>query len=272
MQHHDITSGFQQVTQSASEQFFLEFLDRADTLAFVKEAQGHMRTLLDVRPGQRILDVGCGLGHEAQRIARLVGPGGAVVGVDKSAALVAEAQRRSKLLDLPLTFETGDALALDFANNTFDHCRMERVLMFLADASQAIAEMVRVVRPGGHIALFEFDLDAFMINGGDKVLTRRIVHLLADSMPIGQLGRCLPYLLREAGLVEVTSVPLLCEHPFVHFQGVFGGTVSQAVAAGELSQAEADAWWNDLNNAVTTGSFYAAMPGFVVAAQKQGRS
>mgnify|MGYP001356985737 CR=1 FL=1 len=272
MQHHDITSGFQQVTQRSSEQFFLDFLDRADTLAFVKAAQGHMRALLNIQTGQRILDVGCGLGHEAQRIARLVGPGGAVVGVDKSEALVTEAQRRSELLDLPLAFETGDALALDFANDTFDHCRMERVLMFLADASQAIAEMARVVRPGGRIALFEFDLDAFMINGADKWLTRRIVHLFADSMPNGQLGRRLPALLREAGLTEVTSVPLLCEHPFVHFQGVFAGSVSKAVAAGDLTQAEADAWWEDLNNAMTASSFYAAMPGFVVAAKKQSPS
>ncbi|RIK40949.1 MAG: hypothetical protein DCC55_13395 [Chloroflexi bacterium] len=177
-----------------------------------------------------------------------------------------------ELLDLPLTFETGDALALDFANNTFDHCRMERVLMFIADASQAIAEMVRVVRPGGRIALFEFDLDAFMINGGDKMLTRRIVHLFADSMPNGQLGRRLPFLLREAGLTEVISVPLLCEHPFVHFQGVFAGTVSKAVAASDLSPAEADAWWGDLNNAMTTSSFYAAMPGYVVAGLKQSPS
>lgn len=78
MQHQDITAGFQRATQRGGEQFFLEFLDRADTLAFVKAAQGHMRALLNIQTGQRILDVGCGLGHEAQRIARLVGPGGAV--------------------------------------------------------------------------------------------------------------------------------------------------------------------------------------------------
>lgn len=125
-----------------------------------------------------------------------------------------------------------------------------------------------MLRPGGRIVLFEFDLDALVINGSNKALTRRIVHLFTDSMPSGLLGRQLLILLREAGLVDVTAIPMVCEHPFDQLQSVIAGAVSRAQVTGLLAAGDAETWWRDLDRAVHTQRFYAAMPGFVAAGQK----
>ena len=57
-------------------------------------------------------------------------------------------------------FEVGDAQALRFADGAFDAVRTERMLMHVPDADRAFAEMVRVLRPGGRLAVFDFELSA----------------------------------------------------------------------------------------------------------------
>ena len=264
----DITTGFQNVAQTEDPHFYINLLDVAEELDFVRESKRHMLALLNVQAGQAILDIGCGVGHEAQRLARLVGTYGRVVGVDRNEPLLAEARRRAAGLDLPLDYLLGDGHALDFHVASFDACRAERVFMYLADPVQTLGEMIRVVRPGGRILIYDFDLEAFMVHGADHDITRRLVRLLADSMPNGWMGRRLPALFREAGLVEITVRTGIADHPFPHFKRIFGGIVDKAQATGMVSTIEAAAWWQALAQADQAGSFFAAVPSFIVCGQK----
>lgn len=103
----------------------------------------------------RLLDVGCGVGitpcHAAQT------RGCHVVAVDLSARMLDWARRRARRLRLErqLAFATADAMQLPFADDSFDAVICESVLAFVPDPGRALAEYVRVTRPGGYVGLTE---------------------------------------------------------------------------------------------------------------------
>jgi ubiquinone/menaquinone biosynthesis C-methylase UbiE len=187
--------------------FFVRFVDAANEMASVRACKRRMEALLQPRVGQRILDLGCGTGDDARALARLVAPGGRVVGVDNSEAMLAEARRRAVGLSLSLEYRLSDAQRLDLPDETFDGCRTERTFMHLEAPEQALAEMVRVARPGGKVVVFDFDWDTLLVDHPDPSLTRRILDLMADSLRNGRIGRRLPGMFEEAGLGEISIAP-----------------------------------------------------------------
>jgi ubiquinone/menaquinone biosynthesis C-methylase UbiE len=143
--------GFADVDRNADPQFYLRALDRRAGRGY--EIRQQTYALLDVREGQQLLDIGCGTGEAVRELARRVGNAGRVVGVDKSETMIGEARRRVEGTDLPCEYRLGDVYQLDFADNTFDGCRAERVFPHLDDPLRALAEMCRVTRPGGTSSL-----------------------------------------------------------------------------------------------------------------------
>lgn len=111
-----------------------------------------------LRPGMTVLDVGCGPATITTDLARRVTPG-RVLGIDASTEVVAEA-RRSLDPTVPVDLEVGDVMALAAADGTFDVAHAHQVLQHLADPVAALAEMARVVRPGGIIAVRDSDYGA----------------------------------------------------------------------------------------------------------------
>lgn len=109
-----------------------------------------------LRPGMRVLDIGCGSGGVALAAAALVGPSGSVLGVDPSQARLDEARRL-----------VGDAANVEFRQASFPSTGLEPdgfdfvysqfVLEYLPDPRAALAEMVRTARPGGTVAVTDID-------------------------------------------------------------------------------------------------------------------
>jgi len=248
--------------------FFIRVLDVANREPSIQACKRWMLRLLDVKCGQHILDVGCGVGEDAFALARLVGASGQVTGLDISAAMLAEARRRAAQHRVSVQFLLGDAHHLDFPAATFDACRAERVLMYLEDPRQALAEMVRVTRPGGRVVVWEPDNEGVSVDHPDVTLTRRVVRLLCDAIRQGRIGRQLLGLFRDVGLVDVAVLPHTVMVPFEIFRHLFSGTVQQAAQAGVLSPQEVALWWRPLEQAAATQRFFAAMGGFIVSGRK----
>jgi ubiquinone/menaquinone biosynthesis C-methylase UbiE len=153
---------------------------------------------------------------------------------------------------------------MEFPAHAFDVCRTERVLMYLDQPEQALDGTVRVVRPGGALLCFELDYEGIIVDASDQVFTRRLGRLLADSAPSPWIGRQLPRLFREQGLQAITVIPHMILTPYAMYRRVVGGTIAQAVRAGQLSSTEVDTWWRDLEQAEAAGHFFAGFLGFLV--------
>jgi len=201
-------------------------------------------------------------------MARLVGSTGRVVGVDISETMIDEARRRTGSLGLPVEFEVGDCQELAFDDATFDACRSERMLMHVPDAELALAEMVRVTRPGGRVSVFDFDWDTMVIDSPDRGVTRAVVRSFSDSMKTGWIGRRLPGMFRTAGLTDVSVVPRVILVHYEFFEMLLGGHLSRAQHDGSVSPRDAERWWDGLREVQRQGNFLAGFTAFIVAGTK----
>jgi len=251
--------------------FALRFFDAGNRLPGIRAVKPVMLDQMRLHRGQRVLEVGCGTGDDVRTIARRVGPDGSVLGVDTSPLVVAEAARRSQGRNLPVDFRVGDAVALDLPEAAFDRCRAERLLMHAqGEPAEMVDGMIRVLRPGGRLVAFELDWDTLAIDGAEQAVTRRIVRSYSDGVANGCVGRTLPRLLRDAGLIDVLTIPHAVEIPFDFFGWVLSGHLDAAIAAGSFTPAELIGWWDQIDAAHARGRFYAAILGFVVAGSKPG--
>jgi demethylmenaquinone methyltransferase/2-methoxy-6-polyprenyl-1,4-benzoquinol methylase len=139
---------------------FDRIADRYDLMNSVMTAGMHHRwreraaDLARVGPGDAALDVCCGTGDLALALARRVGPAGRVVGLDFSAPMLALA--RAKASDVPFVeWLQGNALELPFADGQFDAATVGFGARNVVDLQRGIAEMARVVRPGGRVVILE---------------------------------------------------------------------------------------------------------------------
>jgi ubiquinone/menaquinone biosynthesis C-methylase UbiE len=113
----------------------------------------------DVRAGQRVLDVACGQGNAAIAAARRFAE---VTGVDYAASLLAQGRERAEAEHLPVEFTEGDAEQLPFPHASFDATLSTVGVMFAPDQERAAAELVRVTRAGGTIALASWTPDGLV--------------------------------------------------------------------------------------------------------------
>ena len=150
--------------------------------------------------GQRLLDVGCGLGDAARALAADLGLAGEIVGVDASAEMIAGARSRARAARCRIRFAVGDACALDEPDDSFDVVRSERTLQWLTSPEAAVAEMVRVLRPGGLLSLADTDWSTFEIDVGDDDLATRVRDAMrTERGRPSNIGRRLADLVQDLG-------------------------------------------------------------------------
>ncbi len=128
-----------------------------------------------LRAGIGLLDVGCGPGTITLDLAGRVAPG-RVVGIDASAAVIEKARALVTDGDLPsVTFEVGDLFDLPFDDDSFDVVHAHQVLQHVGDPLAALAEMRRVCRPGGVVAVRDSDYPGMRYFPDDSELERALL-------------------------------------------------------------------------------------------------
>jgi len=169
-----------------------EYLQR--TAELVQQPKQRTYELMHIQPGSKVVDVGCGPGTDTIALAHLVGPTGQVVGIDFNATFLAQADERADQAGVRtwVTHQHADATNLPFEANTFDACRSERLLQHLPHPEQAVAEMVRITRPGGWLVIADADWGTLSIDTSEIAIERRLVRLEADMHTIARSKKIEP--------------------------------------------------------------------------------
>jgi SAM-dependent methyltransferase len=168
---------------------------------------GYLLPLL--RPGMRLLDVGCGPGTITMDLAELVGPQGRVTALERTADALDLARDEAEQRGVDnIDFVVGNVLALDLPDGSFDVVHAHQVLQHVDDPVQALREMARATRTGGIVAARDSDYSAFTWFPEVPELDRWLEVYLAvarsnDAEP--EAGRRLLSWAHSAGLTDVTA-------------------------------------------------------------------
>lgn len=226
---------------------------------------------LQLRSGEKVLDVGCGTGLLAYDMAQLVGPEGSVTGIDLSDDMLAFARKRCD--DVPqVSFQTGNCTALAAETAQFDAVVCTQVLLYVAEVEKALAEFHRVLKPGGRLAILETDWRGSVLNSHDDAFTRRILKAWETAMASPNLPPSLGRRLREAGFVSrrVEAIPILNTSfsPGNFSYSMAKGFARYAARQGDITEAESSAWLADLEARESKDAYFFCVNRFLFTAVK----
>lgn len=172
---------------------------------------------LGTSPGRRWVDVGCGSGAFTELVVQRCAPKEAL-GVDPSDGQLAFARTRpaARLAE----FRHGDAMALPYADDSFDVAVMALVLFFVPDPAKGVAEMVRVVRPGGLVAAYLWDFAAGGFPFASVQAEMRAMGMAPLLPPSVQASRMdvLRDLWTKAGLIAIECRAITVSRSFASFE------------------------------------------------------
>jgi SAM-dependent methyltransferase len=258
-----------QVDRTENPRFFVNLLDatRAQLLERARKSPVEFFAPLAPRPGLNLLDVGCGTGDFLRLLAPLVSPGKAV-GVDLSETMINEATQRSEAGVSNLLFRVGSVLELPFANCQFDRIIATQLLLHVPDPWKALAEMNRVLAPGGMISVTEIDWGTLVVECTNRELSRRFTELSCNELRNGLIVRELPGRLRDLGFNQILILPEVevAQDLDAFHRWFVEPSLSHFTRIGAFSPAEADWFRDDLKERSKRGQYFSSRTYYSIVA------
>ncbi len=227
--------------------------------------------VLELRPGERVLDIGSGPGLLAHEMATRVGAAGRVSGLDLSESMLALS--RARCAELPwVDFRAGDATELPFPDGEFDVAVSTQVYEYVADVDAALRDAHRVLRPGGRLLVVDTDWDSIVWDSGSPARMNQILDAWSEHLVDPHLPRTLRSRLQRAGFrVERCQViPLLNPDfdPDTYSHGLMGIIATFVVGRRGVSAADAAGWLEDLRTRGERGSYFFSLNRYLFLAVK----
>jgi arsenite methyltransferase len=238
-------------------------------------AQRHRTlTALEPREGERILDVGAGPGLLVADLAAVVGHTGHVTGVEISDSMLALARRRidSGAVADRVTLVQGDAAELPFPDASFDAATSTQVYEYLPDVDHALAELYRVLRPGGRVLVLDTDWASIVWNATDQARMDRVVAAYVERFADPHLPRSLSRRLRAAGfrIRRRDTLALLNPEydPGSYSVTNIGSIGDYVTGGGRITLDEVQAWQRDLAQLGAEGRYFFSLNRYLFLADK----
>ena len=236
----------------------------------VKQRQQTLERLA-LQSGEKVFDIGCGVGFLAHELALKVGESGKVVGIDQNPEMIRHSQQRCEGLP-QIEFNEGDASQLPAEDQAFDAVSCTQVLLYVKDVSKVLTEMRRILKPGGRLVIVETDWRGVVLNSADDALTKNIFSAWDSAVPSPNLPVHLGPLLKKHGFsnIQVEAVPILnTEYSPSNFShGMLDWITKNAEKKGVLNKEQRKAFLADLEERERSGSYFFCVNRFLFSAKK----
>lgn len=230
---------------------------------------------LALNAGESILDAGCGTGLLLELEAKAVGPAGRAEGVDFSDDMLDVARARCAAL-AQVKLQQGSVEKLEFESDSFDALSCTQTLLYVKRLQIALAEMYRVLKPGGRIAIVETDWSGAILTSSDQPLTRKIFDAWDKAVVNPNLPKRLKPLLSSLGFgaIRVQAIPVLnASYSEACFSaGMLDNFASTALKQKIISARESEQWLSDIAELAQRDAYLFCVNRFLFSAVKQGQS
>lgn len=227
--------------------------------------------LLDLQPGERVIDIGSGPGFLSETMAERVGPDGAVHGIDVSPDLIALSQSRNP--PPQLTYAEEDALALSAGDASFDTVVSTQVAEYIPDTEGLLSEIFRVLRPGGRVLVMTTDWDCVAWHSDNPERMIAMMKAWEGHCAHSRLPRVLAAKMQTAGF----DAPQITTHPIInlgfHRKAYSYGLAKLMRSYGEkagVAARVANEWFDELTRLDEAGRYYFATARMIFQARKPG--
>ncbi|MFJ6619572.1 methyltransferase domain-containing protein [Kitasatospora sp. NPDC091335] len=232
-------------------------------------------------PGQVVVDLGCGTGPTLRAVSRIA-PRASLIGIDRSAESLHQVHAALAGHKGQMATIVADLCdRLPCSDESVDVVLSYNTIECLPDPQEMLAEVARVLRPGGRAVIAHVDFDSMVIAGADAELDRRVCHAFADDAQSwmdhadGRIGRKLGLLLARSPLDFVGVEPLLAwSTEFTGHAQARLGQIRKALLSvarhgrGAVAPEEVEAWYTLVRDADQLGGFFFSELAFIAVAEK----
>lgn len=225
----------------------------------------------DPRQGETAVDLGCGPGYLLRDLALAVGERGLAYGIDISEPMLDLARRRCAGLG-QVNLHTADAGNLPFDDASTDLVCALQVLAYVPEVDRALAELKRVLRPGGRLVILDTDFAGVVWESRDRGRMRAVLDAYEAHVAWPDLPRLLPVLLHTGGfrLGRCEAVPFVTTryHANTYVFGIAHFIHRFVTEQGRVEPAVADAWLAEFDALEADRAFFYALNRFLFVANR----
>ncbi|WP_072691203.1 methyltransferase domain-containing protein [Rhodococcus marinonascens] len=254
---------------SAAFERLATILDTQDDNPGIRRLRQWAHDALRARTGEHTLDIGSGTGAETRQLATAVTAVGSAIGIDPNPDMAALARARAADAESTARFVVGDVYSLPFPDCSVDAVRCERVFLHLTDPAAALAEITRVLRPGGRAIIIDTDWGTSIMHPGDPAVLAKVTEEMLGKTANPHSGRLLPGQLAATGLsVQDIGSQALIQAPDFSTGSLLQLMMDAAGSGGVITLDERAALVRDLEACIKRGDFHMSVTMFAYLARK----